>query len=148
MRNFKVQDFEGSGQYLVRMGEDEIKKRKKGLIPGVESDSYLCTITYKVGYITNNYKIGGTRGQITCLTAMSDGHVTLGHYITKRKDGTNIGIADWKKILWVTDENSSNKQKFVDHLNDTDVNGAQEMRFATKEEIIRVVSYKFPRNGG
>lgn len=143
MRNFTPEDFSGAGQYLVRVTNEELYAREQNKpFNGVTRTGFLSTIMYKVGYIRNNWKIGGSNGRITTLAAMSDGCTQHGHFITEDEKGNKLEIKDWLKVLWVTDDNSSGKEKLCNHLNDPDT---QEMRFATQEEVVRVVLYQKAR---
>lgn len=155
MRNFTPEDFEGAGQYLIRMSPEEIFARVDGKpFRGYSDAGYLSTITYKVGYMHDNFKIGNGN-QITTLTSMSDGWTRICHYPNSKKaeqyekEGKVLDFDKWEKVLWQTDEENkvdgevlSGKQKFCDYLNNPET---QEMRFATQEEIVRVVMYQKSR---
>lgn len=134
MRNFTLEDFSGAGQYLLRMSPDEIHARDNNKpFSGYSNTSYLSTIIKKVGWITNNYEIGDGE-QIYTLTDMSDGMTIIGNYTAKDPKSNN-----WEKIIW-QGENGSGKQKLVNWLNNSEL--SQEHRFATQEEIVRVVLYQ------
>lgn len=137
MRNFTTEDFSGAGQYLLIMSPEEIIARDNNeSFLGYSSTSYLATIIKKVGYITNNDNIGdGT--QIQTLTDMSDGWTAIGNYTAKDPKTNN-----YEKIIW-QGENGAGKQKLVDWLNNPEL--SQEHRFATQEEVIRVVAYQKSR---
>jgi len=127
MRDFTVKDFEGAGQYLVRATKDFI-----------ENTGYLTTIMYKVGYMHGE----GRKGQKTLLISMADGWSNDRTYITKDAEGKKLtDTEDWIKIIWRTDKKANppvtGKQLFVDYLN---IHAEQEYRFATQEEIVRVVA--------
>jgi len=48
MRNFKLEDFNGAGQYLLRMSPDEIYKKENGIkFKGYVDDGFLSTIVKK-----------------------------------------------------------------------------------------------------
>jgi len=131
MRNFTREDLSGAGQYLIRMGPKERHLTEKGEdFPGYVNTSYLSTIMYKVGYITNNWQIGGNTNQITTLVSMADGWTRHGHFITKNKEGKDLPTEKWVKVLW-------NKEVFCNYLNNPDLSA--EFRFATQEEVVRVV---------
>lgn len=84
MRNFTVEDFSGAGQYLLRMGGDELFCRENNKpFRGYSNVSNLSTIIYKVGYIQNNFEIGSGEQLIT-LIAMSDGWTQFCHYPNKK----------------------------------------------------------------
>jgi len=131
MRNFKISDFEGGGHYLVRTTKKYI-----------EDNGFLSTITFKVGYM---YKIPGFLSQqVITLTSMSDGWTRIGNIILHDKHGNKLHQNDWGFNTWKNDDlgDKLGLAKFVLHLNSEHT---QEMRFATKEEIIRVVSYSKTR---
>ena len=135
MKHFTMEDFSGAGQYLIR---DRAK-------PGKYTDpGYMSTIMYKVGYVTNNDNIGNGE-QLTCLTSMADGWTQFNHYITEDEEGNKLETKDWKKIYWqgTRDNPKLGKQVFVDYLNNLE--GSQELRFATQEEVVRVVMYQSSR---
>lgn len=137
MRNFKVEDFNGAGQYLLRMSPDEIhKKEKNEPFLGYTDTGFLSTIVKKVGWIINNYGIGNGE-QITTLTDMSDGMTIIGNFTNKNPQSNN-----YEKVIW-QGSNGEGKQKLVDWLNNPEL--SQEHRFATQEEIVRVVMYQSSR---
>lgn len=109
--NFVVNDFEGSGQYIVRSKDRAIL-----------NTGYLSTILYKVGYIHLREKA------IVTKISMSDGLTQTGYYI----ENEFIEFSD-------TTLNGA-KQKFVDYLNNNPY--ADTYRFATNEELLRVVNYQ------
>lgn len=136
MRNFTVEDFEGAGQYLLRMSPHELHCIKEGKkFKGYTDTSYLSTIMYKVGYITNNFNIGNGEQLIT-LVSMADGWTRFHHYTEKEPDGSTKFDS---KIIWQKDKDDKfgGKRKFVQYLNDENL--SQEYRFATQEEVVRVV---------
>lgn len=153
MRNFTPEDFEGAGQYLLRMGTEEISARENGKpFRGYSDAGYLSTITYKVGYMHDILNIGNGN-QLTTLTSMSDGWTRICHYPNAKKaqlykkEGKELDFDEKEKTLWQSDEDGnpnflSGKQKFCDYLNNPDT---QEYRFATQEEIVRVVLYQKSR---
>ena len=143
MRNFTTESFEGAGQYLVRICPSQAEQIKNNRKPHLLDTGFLSTIMYKVGYITNNWAIGGTREQLSCLISMSDGWIRHGYFITKDKDGNKLPTEEYEKILWIKDKKSTGKQKLVDYLNNSKL--SQEMRFATQEEVVRVVMYQKSR---
>jgi hypothetical protein len=137
MRNFKTEDFSGAGQYLLRMSPDEVHKKENNLpFSGYCDAGFLSTIVKKVGWITNNYEIGDGE-QIYTLTDMSDGMTLLGNYTSKTPKDNN-----YEKVIW-QGEDGAGKQKLVDWLNNPEL--SQEHRFATQEEIVRVVMYQSSR---
>lgn len=143
MRNFTTEDFSGSGQYLLRMSPSEIHQRENNLkVIGYSDTGFLSTIIRKVGWITNNYKIG-TGEQIVTLTDMSDGRTLIGNF-THEKPGRDT---NWDKIIWqreAGDEDSDGgKRRLVDWLNNPKL--SQEHRFATQEEVVRCIMYQSSR---
>lgn len=126
MRNFKLRDFAGSGQYLVRQE------------PGVEfvtNTGYLSTIMFKVGYL-----YGSTgNGQVRCLISMSDGFVQDGHFVTVPPRPPSTTPSKYK-VLWQSSKPldvEEGIQLFIKYLNE----GETEYRFATLEEVLRVVMH-------
>lgn len=101
MRNFKIEDFKGSGQYLVA-------NREK-----IYSDTgYLSTLLLKVGY---------RHGKNSCvLISMSDGWVQEGYFNNE---------------IFIPFEG---KESLVQYLNNPEL-CKEEYRFATQEEVVRVV---------
>lgn len=126
MRNFTIQDFDGSGQYLVR---------QDGEPKPVLDTGYLSTIMYKVGYYNGHKKTK----QRVCLISMSDGWIRDSHF---SKDKNNPkDVSKWEEIFWESGKyhNKTGKQIFIEHINDTNT---QELRFASQEEVVRVVLYQ------
>lgn len=121
MRDFKVKDFVGAGQYLIRND----KPANQYTDPG-----FMSTIMFKVGYDHNSEKLG-TGKQITCKISMADGWVQKGHFITDEKTGES------KHVLW------QGKEALVEYLNNPDL--SQEYRFATQQEAILVILYQTSR---
>ena len=119
MRNFTIEDFDGAGQYLVRSKSNYIHE-----------SGALSTLMMKIGY---QYR--GKRGSHTIyMIAMSDGLIF---------DGYNYND-EW--FYWEGNEADKSgtqlpKQKLADYLNDP-TKCEQEYRFATQEEIVRVVMYQ------
>jgi hypothetical protein len=146
MRNFTTEDFRGAGQYLVRMGPEELAARQAGKTYSIGNTGYLSTVMFKVGYHTNNAEIGNGE-QLTCLIAMSDGHTSFYHYPNIRKatacraSGQAVDFVEWEKVFWQKQGEVLGIQIFVDHLN----TGEEEYRFATQEEVVRVVMYQSSR---
>ena len=131
MRNFTKEDFSGSGQYLLRMSPDEIYKRENNKpFSGYSDTGYLSTIVKKVGWIINNEGVGNGE-QIFTLTDMSDGMTQIGNYTSKKPDSNN-----WEKVIW-QGKDGEGKQLLCDWLNNPEL--SQEHRFATQEEIVRIV---------
>lgn len=133
---FKPEDFEGAGQYLVRVHPTH-KKNRNGK-PHVIDTGYLSTIMYKVGYINNIEKIGNGK-QLTCLVSMADGWIRFCHYITKDAQGNEIEDSSiWKVVYWqgrLDSDPVTKRDSFIDYLNKED----HEYRFASQEEVIRVI---------
>lgn len=121
MRDFKVEDFHGCGQYLVRTQSDYIK-----------DTGFLTTIMYKVGYI-NVHNILNVNDSI-CLISMSDGWVQLGYF--DKIDNKNSRFIAWSNEK--REKIDIAKQKLCDYLNNSEL-CKNEYRFATQEEIVRVV---------
>jgi hypothetical protein len=136
MRNFTTEDFNGAGQYLIRMCPAEIAAQNDPELTfyGYIRTSYLSTIMYKVGYITNIWGLGKDLSNVYTLVAMSDGNVRLGYKDKKTKE--------W--VLFQGEEDGvKGTQVLVDYLNNPEL--SQEYRFATQEEVVRVVMYQKSR---
>lgn len=120
MRNFKTEDFGGAGQYLLRIGPNEKENIEKDIpFHNYQKTSYLSTIIVKVGY-----KYSGTNGNhAVYLIAMSDG------LIYNEFESSNSSPDEAK-------------QKLCDYLNDEK---NDEYRFATQEEMVRIVLYQSSR---
>lgn len=144
MRNFTPEDFSGSGQYLVRIGSIALANREAGNKnwSHVPDTGYLSTVMYKVGYMHNNWSVDGTRGQLACLISMADGWTRFGSITSDAENEVHDQNTEYTKKLWVNDDESTAKQKLCDWLNDID---GQEFRFATQEEVVRVVMYQRSR---
>jgi len=137
MRNFKIEDFSGAGQYLLRMSPREIYCKSNNLpFEGYSDTGHLTSLVKKVGWITNNYDIGDGE-QIYTLTDMSDGMTRISNYTSKEPQTNN-----YEKTIW-QGENGSGLQKLVNYLNNPEL--SQEHRFATQEEVVRVVMYQSSR---
>ncbi len=137
MRNFTIKDFEGAGQYLVRMSPPEIHCQKENKeFKGYVDTGYLSTIMYKIGYITNNFNIGNGNQLIT-LSSMADGWTRIGYYDEKEPDGSTKFDS---KVFWQKDDDDryGGKRKLIEYLNDEKLSSS-EYRFATQEEVVRVV---------
>jgi len=145
MRNFTPEDFNGAGQYLIRMSSDELYCREQGKrFIGHMDGTHLSTILYKVGYIINNDKIGnGT--QLITLTSMSDGFTIYCDYPNFGKtqkylrEGKVVDFDEDEKSYWqnTAEGVSDNWQVFCDYLNNQEY--CQEYRFATQAEIVLCV---------
>jgi hypothetical protein len=98
---------------------------------------YCCSNPFKEeGWIINNDNIGDGE-QIYTLIDMSDGMTIIGNYTSKESKSNN-----YEKIIW-QGENGYGKQLLVDWLNNPEL--SQEYRFATQEEVVRVVLYQSSR---
>ncbi len=137
MRNFTIKDISGGGQYLVAITPVQEAQIINGETPHVRDTGFLSTIMFKIGYIHANTEFEDNR---TCLTAMSDGWTRMGHLITDDKDGNSLATKDWIFVPW---DNSvkNNTKPFIEFLNN-DTHCTREMRFATEEEVVRVIMYQ------
>jgi hypothetical protein len=137
MRNFNVENLPG-GTYLVRLTPQCYKRLEEGKKPHIENTGFLSTIMYKVGYIHGHgHKTNDKEHQhIYCLVSMSDGWVSDGYIDDSKERGSEDRFVTHKGI-----------QNFVDYLNNP--NGqTQELRYASKEEVVRVVMYQSSRCKG
>ena len=125
MRDFKPEDFDGCGQYLIRndKGPDQYSNA-----------SFMCTIMYKIGWLTNNLNIGNGE-QILAKIAMSDGMLQISNYV----DSEPTASRNWEKVIWqhISMEKRDGTQKFCNWLNNEAL--SQEYRLATHEELMRVM---------
>jgi hypothetical protein len=138
MRNFKVEDFEGSGQYLIRMSLKEIYERNLGNVNyQYENIGFLSTLMKKVGYIRNLDNIGNGFQLIT-LTDMSDGCTYIGNFTAK-----DINSNNYEREIWQADndeDDDGGTRKLVEWLNNSEL--SQEHRFATQDEVVKVVMHQ------
>ncbi len=140
MRNFTTEDFNGSGQYIIRAD----KEAGQYVEPG-----FMSTILYKVGYCLGQGCINPPdEGNITTLVSMSDGMTKLGYFNTLndpnwQPDMNPKGPANTDKWIWVP---FNSKQIFCNYLNNSDF--SQEYRFATQEEVVKVIEYQKSRCKG
>ena len=139
MRNFKVEDLEGAGHYLVKVTDQCRERINNGKKPFIVDTGYLSTVMYKVGYNHNNDN--PDKGQRACLISMSDGWVRDRHLT--RDESKAVG-GRYEHHVWETskDRTVEGMQLLIDHLNSDD---SEEMRFATQEEVVRVVMYQSHR---
>tara|TARA_R110000850_G_scaffold34024_2_gene92258 strand:- start:2935 stop:3348 length:414 start_codon:yes stop_codon:yes gene_type:complete len=132
MRDFKPEDFDGSGQYIIRNDK----------APDYFTDAgFMSTVMYKVGYMHGNRV--SSFGHAIVKISMADGWTTMG-YFNKNGFTENPQQPDkWTWVPWTStfEENSIvAKQKFCDYLNNPEL--SQEYRFATHEELMRVCLYQ------
>jgi hypothetical protein len=114
---FKVEDFIGSGQCIIKTND-----------PHIINDGYLSTIIYKIGYLFGeDFENNNLRRAFPLLISIADGWTINGHYI-KNNEGRTV----FKK--WM------DKKDLVDFLNNNPYN--EFYRPASKEEIIRVINYQ------
>jgi len=145
MRNFTTEDFAGAGQYLIRVKDGETDLRKGSYMDA----GYMSTIMRKVGWITPNSRLfvdSPKEGNVYTLTDMSDGMTKCGYFDDRedptRNDSprtfTSESTECWKWVQF------NGTQSLVDYLNNPDL-CKQEVRFATQEEVVRVVLYQKAR---
>lgn len=132
MRNFTIEDFSGAGQYLVANRKEENKFVDTG---------FLSTIMYKVGYIINNDGLGNGE-QLYCLISMSDGQTRYCYYPNFSNNHSDPNRFN-KNYFQGNGQDKDGKQVFCDYLNNADL--TEEYRFATQEEVVRVVMYQRSR---
>ncbi len=133
--SFTIEDFSGAGQYIVRNDKEPNKFVDTG---------FLSTIMKKVGYCLGHGCIDfPDKGNIMTLIDMSDGLTSLG-YFDQRKDPEyknnprkcNTHLWEWIQF--------NGTQSLCDYLNNPDLCD-EDYRFATQEEITRVVMYQKSR---
>jgi hypothetical protein len=123
-REFTIEDLSGSGQYLVRVLEENITKT-----------SYLSTVMYKVayhhgfGFAEEHFE--ETSGTAMMLVAMCDGYSITGEFKEAESEGLPRTFAPF-----------TNKEKLVDYINKIGT-----YRFATHEELMRVALFQHRRCG-
>lgn len=120
MNNFKVTDFEGAGQYIVRTADTHIV-----------DTGFLSTVMFKVGYQHTSNLIQHGEYDNYCLIDMSDGWTRDGYF---EKNGSN-NPSDWTYRAYV------DIQSLVNWLNEN----KEPYRFATQEEVVRVVMRQVSR---
>lgn len=123
MRNFKEDDFDGAGQYIIRTskGPNEVK-----------SGGFLATTAFKIGY-THDSSFGSN---VYTLISMTDGWT---------RDSFKDENGNWVKFAG--DDNQSAKQKLVHYLNSPEL-CPQEYRHATFDEMVRVILHTKSRCRG
>jgi hypothetical protein len=128
MKNFVIDDFSGSGQYLVRLCPKQIQQILENKQPHLCDTGFLSTIMYKVGY---SHGHGPTNPSTSCLISMADGWTRHGYIDKHGSEDTT----DWEFVPWLT------KQQLCDYLNGISLerDHIEEYRFATQEEVVRVV---------
>lgn len=114
MNNFKVEDFSGAGQYLVRTSDKH-----------VYDTGFLSTVMYKIGYQHNKNLIQHGEYSNYCIIAMSDGWTRDGYFEKNGSEDTK----DWTYKAFV------DKATLTQYLNECE----ESYRFATQEEVVRVV---------
>lgn len=132
---FKPEDFDGAGQYIIR---ESINKENS---PHIINSGYLSTIMMKVGYTLGTKRINTPNSNIYCLIDMSDGLVKEG-YFTNTETESKERI-DFDKWIWneFSGKNSYEaKIKLCEYLNNNP--HKETFRFATNEEVVRVVMYQ------
>lgn len=120
MNNFKVTDFDGAGQYIVRTKDKHIV-----------DTGFLSTIMFKIGYQHTRNLIQHGEYNNYCIIAMSDGWTKDGWFDKNGSENTK----DWTYKAFI------DKQVLVDWLNSNN----ESYRFATQEEVVRVVMYQSDR---
>lgn len=103
--------------------------------------SYLSTVMQKVGYCLGQGTTHEGDGNLYTLVNMSDGLTKLGYFdTTKDLSWPNGESGNSDLWTWVPFDS---KQAICDYLNDP--NYSKEHRFATQEEVVRVVLYQKSR---
>ena len=138
MRNFTTEDFSGCGQYLIRADMEAGQ---------YTNPSFMSTIMKKVGWIMADKRdfVNPPEYNIYTLVDMSDGMTTIGFFDTTKdpehgKNPRNTTSESLKTWVW---NRFDSIQILCDYLNNPE--HSQEYRFATQEEIVRVVMYQKSR---
>lgn len=134
MRNFNTEDFSGAGQYLVRVKDS------------YRDAGYMSTVMCKVGWITPNAKLFvdcPESGNVYTLTDMSDGMTRCGYFDTRNDPDHGKNPMRCHTETWIWNQFNS-IQSLVDYLNNPEL-CKNEYRFATQEEVVRVVLYQKSR---
>jgi hypothetical protein len=127
---FEPEDFEGSGQYIVR---ESINKQNG---PFIQDSGYLSTVMMKVAYSHKRTK--DFKDYRYFFVDMSDGLVNEGYYENSRDaNGKMTDISTWKWVGFDADTSLEAKQNLCNYLNDNPY--GETYRKATQEEVIRVV---------
>lgn len=137
MRNFKIEDFEGCGQYIIRADREHYTDA-----------GFMSTIMKKVGWLIGTSK-AGRQEQRVCLIDMSDGLITDGYFINKDEKGNRI--EDTQRWIWISFEKTeedrfADKRTLINYLNNPNL--SQEYRFATHEEVMHVILNQKHRTKG
>jgi len=120
MRNFTPEDFAGAGQYLIRNDKEAGKYTDAG---------FMSTVMYKVGYLMGGGGlVDAELKNVPLLISMADGWTRCGFHIKNTDSDKRSIFVRWNS--W---------QDLCDYLNTEE---SQEMRFATQEEVVRVVMYQ------
>lgn len=127
MKNFTIEDFSGAGQYLVKICPMQKKQQEDGKPFHLSDTGFLSTIMYKVGY---QHGHGPSNPSTSCLISMSDGWVSSGYFDKHSSENSQ----DWEFLPWIT------KQQLCDYFNNNP--HGEEYRFATQEEVVRVIMYQ------
>ena len=137
---FTPEDFDGAGQYIVKEPTQKTER------PFIADTGYLSTIMQKVGW-QHGTRRNNVHSNIYCLIDMSDGLVKEGYFTnTKTESGERIDTEKW---IWNTFSGTANheaKQRLCDYLNNNPY--GYTYRFATSEEVVRVVMYQKHRTRG
>ena len=132
MRNFTTEDFSGCGQYLVRNDKEPNQYVDTG---------FLTTVMKKVGWCPGQ---GTQKWERTyTLTDMSDGLTKLGYFDQRRDPGYKSNPRECNTSLWDWVQ-FTDLMVLCDYLNNPDL-CHQEYRFATQEEVVRVVMFQSSR---
>lgn len=135
MRNFEAKHFQGCGQYLVKNRHEP---------NGYKDADYMETLMVKVGWTNSARALANPEGRPLCLVDMSDGLTRLGYFDTTADPDYKSGNGNANTELWVW-HNFDGYQSLCDYLNNPAM--CEEYRFATHEEVMRVVLRQMSRCG-
>lgn len=126
MRNFETKDFTGCGQYLVR----------NRFAPNACKDTgYMETLMVKVGFTNSARALADSGRRPLCLVDMSDGLTRLGYFdTTADPEYKTNGKANTDLWVW---HDFDDFPALCEYLNNPA--HCEEYRFATHEEVMRVV---------
>jgi hypothetical protein len=133
MRNFKIEDFEKPGKYLLRMSSEEIYAQENNeSFSGYPDSDDLSKRIVKVGWIPGDYNVGNGE-LIYALINMSDGKIITSNYVIQHPE-----LSEYHHIKqkWIGN-NGKAQQYLCKWLNDTSL--SKEYRFATQKEIIKMI---------
>ena len=142
MRNFKLEDFETGNVYLVALCSDQLRQMSESKIPTVEDDTKLSKTMYKLGFMVHYNQMTNTYYDVSCLINMNNGYTRYFNYENTRDTTKPNEEIKWTKIIWSDSVvGETGVEKVIRYLNNPVE--SSEYRFATKEEVLRVIKHAY-----